>query len=180
MIIFLNGPFGVGKSSVAKALASRLPRSVIFDPEELGAKVGRLQPEHTTTDWQDAPLWRELVIEGLRNVKTHAPSSIVIVPMTVWRRNYLEELIRGLAAFSEVRCFQLTASEQTLRDRITGRPDSEGPHDWCLAHLATGLAMSGDETFGEQIDTEARTPDQIANDLATIVIKGSFTVREGP
>jgi 2-phosphoglycerate kinase len=36
MIIFINGAFGVGKTSVATELSSLIPDSLMFDPEEIG------------------------------------------------------------------------------------------------------------------------------------------------
>ena len=35
-VIWLNGAFGVGKTTVARALASRLPDALILDPEDIG------------------------------------------------------------------------------------------------------------------------------------------------
>ncbi len=40
MIIFINGAFGVGKTTIAENLVSRIPNSLLFDPEE--AIVGEL------------------------------------------------------------------------------------------------------------------------------------------
>ncbi|MBQ7827680.1 MAG: AAA family ATPase, partial [Clostridia bacterium] len=36
MIIMINGPFGVGKTTVASLLNERLDNSMIYDPEEVG------------------------------------------------------------------------------------------------------------------------------------------------
>ena len=36
MIIMLNGAFGVGKTSTALLLKSKLPNSMIYDPEMVG------------------------------------------------------------------------------------------------------------------------------------------------
>jgi len=35
VIIFINGSFGVGKTTVAEKLVSRLPDSLLYDPEEV-------------------------------------------------------------------------------------------------------------------------------------------------
>jgi hypothetical protein len=39
VIIWLNGPFGIGKSTTAQALRRRLPQAVLFDPEPFGAAL---------------------------------------------------------------------------------------------------------------------------------------------
>jgi hypothetical protein len=36
MIIWINGPFGVGKSQTAYELNYRIPNSIVVDPEEVG------------------------------------------------------------------------------------------------------------------------------------------------
>lgn len=36
MIIFINGALGVGKTTVAELLVSRLSNSLLYDPEEVG------------------------------------------------------------------------------------------------------------------------------------------------
>jgi deoxyadenosine/deoxycytidine kinase len=41
MIIMLNGPFGVGKSTVAQRLHDHLPHSMIYDPEIIGLRSAR-------------------------------------------------------------------------------------------------------------------------------------------
>jgi broad-specificity NMP kinase len=36
MILFINGPFGVGKTSVARVLVQKMPHSMLDDPEVVG------------------------------------------------------------------------------------------------------------------------------------------------
>lgn len=53
-MIFINGTFGVGKTTVARLLAQRLPRSMIYDPELLGVVLQRLsRPFKRIDDFQD-------------------------------------------------------------------------------------------------------------------------------
>src|SRR5437667_342963 len=42
MLIFLNGAFGIGKSTVARDVRRQLPKTVIFDPERIGFVLRRL------------------------------------------------------------------------------------------------------------------------------------------
>jgi hypothetical protein len=42
MILLLNGAFGVGETTVARAVVARLPRAVVFDPEIIGIALQRL------------------------------------------------------------------------------------------------------------------------------------------
>ena len=42
MIVFINGPFGVGKTTVAERLVGRLPGSLLFDAELVGSFLRRI------------------------------------------------------------------------------------------------------------------------------------------
>jgi hypothetical protein len=87
----------------------------------------------------------------------------LVMPMTVWRRDYFADLASALRrVHQDLRCFCLTATEDVLRARILDRPPAEGPHDWCLSHLPAGLALMHDPTFGEEVATEGRDPEEVA------------------
>ena len=62
MIIWINGAFGAGKTSLAAELMARRPSWILFDPEYLGYAVREyVTPE--TGDFQDLPEWRHVVAE---------------------------------------------------------------------------------------------------------------------
>ena len=61
MIIWLNGPFGVGKTAVARALLEEKPDWALLDPEVRGAESVRQWPG--VDDFQDLPEWRKAVVE---------------------------------------------------------------------------------------------------------------------
>ena len=61
-VVWINGPFGVGKSTVAEALVGGWPDAILYDPELIGPLVrGLLPPPLNEGDYQDIPLWRRLV-----------------------------------------------------------------------------------------------------------------------
>lgn len=66
MIIWINGPFGAGKTTLAKRLRDRRSKSLIFDPEEIGFVVKETVPMPASGDYQDLPLWRGLTIAAVR------------------------------------------------------------------------------------------------------------------
>jgi hypothetical protein len=83
--------------------------------------------------------------------------------MTVWRRDYFDELIAALRRVDDnLRCFRLTAAESVLHARILNSDPADGPNDWRLAHLPAGLALMRDAAFGEEIATDERDPDHVA------------------
>lgn len=170
MILFLNGPFGVGKSTVAEIVVKRIPSAVVFDPEVVGAFVWHLTRDidedvEGRNDFQDHPLWEPMVVETARLLKG-GYGGMLIIPMTIWRWDRFERLVDGLGGVDpDLGLFRLTASEATLRSRILGRPESEGNHGWCLGHLGVCLEASRDPAFGVEIRTEERSSFEVADEI---------------
>jgi hypothetical protein len=55
-ILLINGPFGVGKSTVASLIVEQIQSAMLFDPEIIGAFLHRLVgPEALSGDYQDLP-----------------------------------------------------------------------------------------------------------------------------
>ncbi len=62
-VIWLNGAFGVGKTTVARALAAELTDALIADPEDIGRMLRKVVPAAVrTSDFQDIPSWRRLTV----------------------------------------------------------------------------------------------------------------------
>ena len=60
-VIWLNGAFGVGKTTVARKLASLLPDAMTLDPEDIGGMLRKVIPVvRQTGDFQDLRIWRRL------------------------------------------------------------------------------------------------------------------------
>lgn len=72
MLVWIDGAFGVGKTTVAKALARRWPAALTFDPEQLGFLLRRVgPPDLRTRDFQEMPLWRHLVRQTAAGLIEH-------------------------------------------------------------------------------------------------------------
>jgi hypothetical protein len=164
--------FGVGNTSAAEALIKRLPGALLYDREVVGAMLRRIiERVDPVFDFQDLAAWRAVVPETARLLRESYGCTLVM-SMTVWRRYYFDELFASLRKIdADLRCFRLTAEERVLRARIIGRPASESPHDWCLMHLAAGMKLMRDTAFGEDVKTDGRSPDQIAEVIAAAVEK---------
>ncbi|HSH80161.1 MAG TPA: AAA family ATPase, partial [Herpetosiphonaceae bacterium] len=88
MIVLLNGPFGIGKTTTAHLLVERLPDAMLLDPEEIGTFVRRLvSPIEQRDDYQDHALWRVLFVE-VAGLLRETYGRTLVVPMTIWRRDY--------------------------------------------------------------------------------------------
>ncbi|MQY27526.1 AAA family ATPase [Nocardia aurantia] len=121
MLIWLNGPFGGGKTQTAQELRRRLPGSVVCDPEEVGFGLHRMLPPALRGDFQDFPSWRQGVYEVLDHVLARH-DGVVIAPMTVADPRYFAETVGRLrAAGHDVRHFALLAERDTVLDRLRDR-----------------------------------------------------------
>ena len=167
-IVLINGPFGIGKSTTANLVVEQLPSSMLFDPEVIGAFLHRLVgPEAMAGDYQDLQLWRHLVVDVAHRLHTDCNRDL-IVPMSLWRYEYFREITDGFKkSGSEVVCFRLTCTPSTLTSRILGRRDEDGGHAWCLDHLESGLAAANDPRFGIEIETQGRTPIEVADAIVS-------------
>jgi hypothetical protein len=170
MIVFLTGPFGVGKTTVAQRLVELWPGAILFDPEKVGALVrDLLAPVEWVSDFQDYAVWRGLVIDVVRRLREEYDRPI-IMPMTVWRRDYFDAMVGGLLQLDPtVLCVRLTVTRETLVSRILGRPDAEGGHDWCLAHLDVGMAAAANPHFGVGIATDGQSPERVARAILALL-----------
>ena len=148
MIIWINGAFGVGKTTLAEELSQRLPEAVLFDPEYVGYILQRWVPV-PTGDFQDLSSWRELVIATALSLRKHHAATL-IVPMTLINDDYLAEILGGLhAQGEEILHVFLDLDPAVLRQRITERvlvPDDpehdQQARDFCLRNLDRGIAAA--------------------------------------
>jgi hypothetical protein len=166
MIVFINGPFGVGKTTVARLLVHRMPQATLYDPEIIGGVLRRvLGPFSKVEDYQDYTFWRRLVIGGARLLRTVSGQPLV-VPMTVWKRNVFDSIVAGLrGADPDLSCFRLTVSREILVDRISSDTEDREAYPWRASHLEVSLQASQDPAFGREIPTEDRTPTEVADQI---------------
>lgn len=81
MLVWINGPFGGGKTQTAYEIHRRIAGSVICDPELLGFGLHRMMPAGLRGDFQDLAAWRHGVFEVL-DLTLKGSTGPVIVPMT--------------------------------------------------------------------------------------------------
>jgi predicted kinase len=147
MIIWVNGAFGVGKSTLARVLAATIPHCMIMDPEVIGAYLHRLVPHSPTGDYQDLEFWRSLTTHTILELR-RIYQATVVVPMTMVNPTWLDEIHGAFRKQGEslLHVF-LDANETTLRDRIDNHTTDAvdptidaGVTRWRLQHLSRCLA----------------------------------------
>ncbi|MFC4333125.1 AAA family ATPase [Streptomyces andamanensis] len=146
MIVWVNGAFGSGKTTLVEELRLRRPDALVFDPELVGFVLRRIV-EVPTGDFQDLRQWRRQVV-GMAVGLVEEYGRPVLVPMTLVDPAYLAEILGGLKdAGVEVHHFFLQVPEDVLVGRIDGRsftPDDPAKDEevraWCRSRIASCLA----------------------------------------
>jgi AAA domain len=174
MIVWINGAFGAGKTTLAQELSRRLPDAVLFDPEYVGYMLRHWVPV-PTGDFQDLPSWRELVVATALSLRKHYPGTL-IAPMTLIDDDYLTEILAGLrAGGAEVLHVFLDLDPAVLRQRIAGRvlvPDDpehdQQARDFCLGNLDRGIAAAARVPPGTLLlRSDKLTPAELADEVLT-------------
>ncbi|MFE4520098.1 AAA family ATPase, partial [Kitasatospora sp. NPDC056783] len=178
MLLWINGPFGAGKTQTAHEIRRRLPGSVVCDPEHVGFGLHRMMPSKLRGDFQDLPAWRQGVFEVLdRTLAAH--DGVVIAPMTVVEPVYFRETVGRLRERGhDVRHFALLAERGTvvrrLRERggghvvgfVAGKDAPLRRESFALSRLDLCLERLRGEEFAEQVWTDRLTVPRVADHIA--------------
>jgi len=157
VIVWVNGAFGSGKSTLVDALRPRWPEALVYDPEMVGYVLREII-EVPTGDFQDLRLWRRQVA-SLAVGLIEEYQRPVLVPMTLVNPGYADEIFGALTdAGITVHHFFLKVSPEVLVKRIDGRsftpddPDKdEQVRQWCKDRIGACTAatstLPGDTVF---------------------------------
>ncbi|GAA3047228.1 NUDIX hydrolase [Streptomyces glomeratus] len=190
MIVWINGAFGAGKTTTAREVIELIPNSTLFDPEVIGAALTHLLPPKRLAevgDYQDLPIWRRLVIDTAAAMLAEL-GGVLVVPMTLLRQEYRDEIFGGLAARRISVCHVLLAPAETiLRERIADRevppelPDGEMRiRQWSYDHIepyraALAAWLAADAHL---VDTSTLTPYESALRISEAVRTGDAPVSD--
>ena len=167
MVIWINGAFGAGKTSVARQIAAMRAGTSLFDPEQIGFMLRRVLPSSKVDDFQDLGLWREFTVKLVVEAARIGP---VVVPMTVANPHYLEEISSGFSLNGvAMHHFTLDASTQALRRRLRRRLDWPASKRWALDRVESCTAALADEAFATHVKTERRRVTEIAAEILAVV-----------
>lgn len=135
MMIWINGTFGVGKTTTGQSLVETQPALRLFDPEAVGYMLMNSLKDQAFSDFQDLPAWRALVPATALEIRRHTGQHLVAV-QTVLREDYWAELKDSFNELDEhVVHVVLDADEGTLRNRIENDQVELSARQWRLDHL---------------------------------------------
>lgn len=165
MIIWLNGPFAVGKTTLAERLHRQWPEATILDPESLGFLLREWQPSDVeVADFQDLSVWRSLTRVAIAGLVEEFRRPL-IVPMTLLRPAYFDEVVGGLRSVGmDVRHYCLVASREEVLRRAEGRVDRD---TWAAPKYDEHVNALDDDRFATFLDAERSSPE----DLAGLIIE---------
>ncbi|MER5473545.1 AAA family ATPase [Streptomyces sp. NPDC002935] len=178
MIVWVNGAFGSGKSTLVDELRPRWPEALVYDPEMVGYVLREIV-EVPTGDFQDLRLWRRQVVQLAMGLVQEYQRP-VLVPMTLVNPRYVAEIFGALKDAGIVaHHFFLKVSPEVLAQRIDGRsftPDDpakdERVRQWCKDRIerctAAADTLPGDTVF---LDGEL-TPRELADSVLVRVSAG--------
>lgn len=169
MILWINGTYGVGKTSVCEELQNRLPDSHLFDPENIGSVIRNvLPPSLWKDDYQDYPFWRSATA-SLLQLAAESYSGVILMPMTVVSISYQREILEPLRSAGIPVCLvTLLARRETILARLLGR--GEEPDAWCIQQIDRCAAALESGMEGCPIDTEGKSIPEIAEEIQRLFL----------
>ncbi|MFF1275206.1 AAA family ATPase [Streptomyces marokkonensis] len=179
MLLWINGPFGGGKTQTAHEIRRRLPGSVICDPEYPGFGLHRMLPPALRGDFQDLAAWRQGVVEVLDLALTRH-EGVVIAPMTVTDSGHFAETVGRLRELGhDVRHFTLLAERATVLRRLRERGfghllgsvlgnASPRRESWAVQRLDHCLERLREPEFAEHLWTDRTTVPKTADRIAVL------------
>jgi chloramphenicol 3-O-phosphotransferase len=160
-VVWINGPFSAGKTSVAKAVVKSLGRAFLLDPELIGITLRDhlVPPWFYPGDFQDLALWRSFTREAVLDAALR-DDTLIVVPMTVARPDYFDEIVGTIRDRIRLHHFTLMASREEILRREQDRPDETGA--WAAKTVDRVLPELAGARYAEHLDAEAQSVAQLA------------------
>lgn len=153
MIIWINGSFGVGKTTTSNEVHKKLKDSFIYDPEMTGLFIWNNSPDCISRkgDFQDIPMWRDFNYQMLKYMDENY-SGTIIVPMTLVNKEYYNEIIGRLITDGvSIYHYILVAEKSTILNRLIKR--GEVDNSWAAQQIDRCLTAFEKDILGIKIDT---------------------------
>ena len=164
MIYWINGAYGVGKSTIALELKKKLKKAIIYDAEEIGNAIRANYPKSLYSVLFDGYLlWRETNYKLLKDIQSKYNGDI-IVPITLIKEESYEEIINKLKNDSiPLTHILLEADYETIHDCILNRGEEE--NCWCMKNINMCFNTFKKVTNAIRINTINKTPKEIVKEI---------------
>ncbi len=140
--LIVMGVSGVGKTTVAQALAERIAgRYIEADEYHPPENIAAMAAGTPLTDAMRQP-WLERLADAMRQARTSQPDTAVVVACSALKRSY-RDILR--AQNPEAIIVYLAADPDVIRARITARTDHFMPPSLLESQLATLEPPAPDE-----------------------------------
>jgi chloramphenicol 3-O-phosphotransferase len=163
-VIWINGSFSAGKTTIAKLLVAEIP--VRFSSTRNGSAMSSatVSFRHRTTPATSRifPLWRAFTRDAVISAAEQS-ASVIVVPMTVARPDYFDEIIGGIRQRAQVAHFTLMASRETILSREAARADATD--DWAAQAVDRVLPELANERYATHLDAETQPPQNLAAEI---------------
>lgn len=167
MVVWINGAFGVGKTSVARRLVQLWDGAVLLDPERIGFVVSRLSIKGQRGDFQDLSAWRTWTVRAVTLAAKLRRR--IVVPMTIVNAAYFEEIVGTLRQRTDLLHFTLMAPPQIIRDRLRARGSARRWGEQQLERCTSALA---DARFATHVETADLPVEEVARHVYASVGHG--------
>ena len=161
MIIWINGSFGVGKTTVAEELHKFIKDSFIYDPEMAGEFIWDNSPQCISRkgDFQDIPMWRDFNYSMLKYIYENY-SGTIIVPMTLTNKEYYKQIIERLINEGvSLKHYILIAKKSVILERLSKRGESD--NSWAAQQIDRCLNAFEKDITGIKLDVNISTKEAI-------------------
>lgn len=165
LVVWLNGTFGVGKTTTAAAICEVRPDWRVFDPEWVGYMLRANLTDLSGEDFQDLESWRRLVPVVMHEVEAFTGQRLVAVQSVLveayWRELRSNCRERGLEVVHVV----LDCDESVLLERVEGDEVERDARQWRIDHIPVATAARAWMTDAADvlIDTTAMSSDEVAS-----------------
>lgn len=164
MIIWINGPYGVGKSTLAEELQRRIEDSFLFDAEKVGNAVRDNMPQRFFREtFEEFPVWHETCYQLLKELDA-MDVGCVIVPMTLIMPESETAILQKLRRdHVDIVHVMLYSNNETIRDRILLRGEEE--NCWCMRQIARCINAQRDYPCDIRLESVGKSPSLLADEM---------------
>lgn len=165
MIIWINGAYGSGKTTVAYELQRRLNKAFVYDPENVGFFIRKNIPKDLHKEnFQDHEQWRYFNYDLIKYIANFY-EGIVIVPMTIINSDYYSEIIEHLKEDGiQLDHYILYAKKETLIKRLNKR--FERGESFAKAQIDNCIEFFSNNITEKKIFTDNLNVDEVVEEVA--------------